>query len=316
MTTLFFIIRRLLQMFLVLLGTITVLFIVLYVLVPGDAAQVMLGAKATPESLASLRQELGLDKPLWVQYGIYLSNLAHFDLGTSYALNLKVKDVILDHLPATAVLAGAALFLEAAIGIGWGALMASRRSVRLDVASAVAGAVLIATPVFFFGLILQRIFGSWLGILPISGLGGWNPAHLILPALTLAVAQMVVIAAVMRTSLSEEMGKPYIIAARAKGLSRARALRVHGMRNALGPVATLLAIDLGILLGGALITEIIFAWPGLGRMMYFAARARDVPLVIGIVLVLVVIFVIVNTAVDIFYKFLDPRIKLGEASSE
>lgn len=307
-----FIIYRLLQMAAVLLGTVTVLFVVLYLLVPGDAAVAILGSKATPQTLANLRHELGLDRPVWVQYGIYLWHLAHFDLGTSYVLNRDVSQIIGDHLPATAYLAGAALLLETGFGIFWGIMMASRRSRQLDFFSSVVGAVLLAIPVFFLGMLLQRIFGSWLGILPISGLGGWNPVNLILPALTLAAAQSVIIAAVMRTSLQSEQDKTYILAARSRGLTHKQALRRHGLRNALAPVTTLLAIDLGVLLGGAVITEIVFAWPGLGRMMFFAARSRDVPLIIGIVLVLVIIFVVVNTMADIIYKILDPRIELGE----
>ncbi len=307
-----FILRRLLQMLLVLLGTVTILFIVIYVIVPGDAAEVILGTRATPETLASLRHELGLDQPIWTQYGIYLWNLAHLDLGTSYSLNRDVASVIGDHLPATAYLAFSALALELFFGVGWGIYLAWRKSVGLEMFSSVLGAVLLAVPVFFLGLVLQRIFGGWLHILPISGLGGWNPANVIMPAVTLAAAQAVIIAAVMKTSLSDEMGKPYMLAARAKGMTERQVLLRHGMRNAIGPVATLLAIDLGILLGGAVITEIVFAWPGLGRTMFFAARARDVPLVIGTVLVLVVIFVVVNTFADIAYKLLDPRVRLGE----
>lgn len=299
-------------MLLVLIGTVTVLFLVIYVLVPGDAAEVILGTRATPETLASLRHELGLDQPIWTQYGIYMWNLAHLDLGTSYVLNRQVSAVIADHLPATAYLAFTALTLEIVFGIGWGLFAAGRRSSRLDAFSSITGAVLLSIPVFFLGLVLQRVFGSWLDVLPISGLGGWNPANVIMPAVTLAAAQTVIIGAVMKTSLSGEMGKTYMLSARARGLTRRQALWKHGMRNALGPVVTLLAVDLGILLGGAVVTEIVFAWPGLGRMMFFAARARDVPLIIGTVLVLVTIFVIVNTAADIIYKVLDPRVRLGE----
>ena len=309
-----FIFHRLLQMLLVLLGTVTVLFIVLYFLVPGDAAQAILGSRATPQSLASLRHEMGLDRPVWVQYGIYLWHLAHLDFGTSYVLNRDVLDVILDHLPATAFLATSALVIETVLGLGWGTIMATRRTARAEMFSSVLGAALLAVPVFFLGMMLQRIFGSWLGVLPISGLGGWNPANVILPALTLAAAQTVIIAAVMRTSLSAELGKPYFLAARSRGLTRRRAIWSHGMRNALGPVVTLLAIDMGILMGGAIITEIVFAWPGLGRTMFFAARARDVPLIIGIVLVLVTIFVVVNTVADIFYRVLDPRVRLEDGA--
>lgn len=307
-----FILNRLLQTLAVLLGAVTVLFVVLYLLVPGDAAEVALGAKATPQALENLRHELGLDRPVWVQYGLYLWRLAHFDLGMSYELNRSVSGVILDYLPATAYLATAALIFETVIGLGWGMLMAGRRSARLETITAVSGAFLLATPVFFLGMLLQYLFGSRLGILPISGLGGYNPANLVLPAATLAAAQVVIIASVNRSSLESEMRKPYILAARARGLTWRRALIRHGARNAMGPVATLLAIDMGGLLGGAMITEIVFSWPGLGRMTYFAAQARDMPLVLGAVIVLVVFFVVINSAVDILYGFLDPRVRLGE----
>ncbi|MHB9053392.1 MAG: ABC transporter permease [Thermoleophilia bacterium] len=309
MPTTRFILLRLLQMLVVIIGTVTVLFLVIYLMVPGDAAQVTLGNHATPESLDSLRHELGLDRPLWDQYGIYLSRLAHFDLGTSYELKRDVSGVILDHLPATIYLTLAALFLETVFGVGWGIFLSLRRSSSLQAASAATGALLLALPAFFLGLLLQYIFASQLGVLPISGIGGWNPLNLILPAVTLAAGQTAIIAAVSRSALAGEMGEPYILAARARGLTRAQAMVRHGLRNSFGPVATLLAIDLGTLLGGAMITEIVFSWPGMGRMTYFAAEQRDVPLVVGAVLVLVMIFVVLNTFVDLVYGWLDPRVR-------
>ena len=172
-------------------------------------------------------------------------------------------------------------------------------------------AVLLATPVFFLGMLLQYILASRLKLLPISGMGDWNPLNLVLPALTLAAAQMAVITGVMKTSLQGETGKLYMLAARARGLTRYGAILRHGMRNALSPVITLLALDFGILLGGTVITEIVFSWPGLGRMTYMAAKAKDVPLVIGSVLFLVSVFVIINSLVDILYGVLDPRVRMG-----
>lgn len=299
------------QLLAVLVGTVTVLFVVLYLLVPGDAAQVILGHRATPEALENLRRELGLDKPLWTQYGLYLWRLAHLDLGTSYELNRSVSSVIFDYLPATAWLATAALFLEVILGIGWGVAMTVRRSPRLEAASTALSAVLLAMPVFFLGMVLQYVLASRLKLLPLSGLGNYNPLYLILPALTLAAAQMAVVAAVMKTSLADETARPYFLAARARGLSRRRSILKHGMRNALAPVITLLAMDFGILLGGTVITEVVFSWPGLGRMTYQAARSQDVPLVIGAVMVLVAIFVIINAIVDVIYGLLDPRVRLG-----
>mgnify|MGYP001566006134 CR=1 FL=1 len=306
-----FILSRLLQMLVVLVGTVTVLFVVLYFFVPGDAAQTILGHRATPELLQNLRQELGLDKPVWTQYGIYMWRLAHLDLGTSYELNRSVSSIILSYLPATAYLAAAALLLELAFGIGWGVLLAARRSPWLETASTAMSAVLLATPVFFLGMLLQYILASRLKLLPISGMGDWNPLNLVLPALTLAAAQMAVITGVMKTSLQGETGKLYMLAARARGLTRYGAILRHGMRNALSPVITLLALDFGILLGGTVITEIVFSWPGLGRMTYMAAKAKDVPLVIGSVLFLVSVFVIINSLVDILYGVLDPRVRMG-----
>lgn len=306
-----FIIFRLLQMLLVIAGTVTVIFIVLYLLVPGDAAQALLGSRATPERLQSLRQELGLDRPLWEQYGNYLWRLVHFDFGTSYELNRSVSSVIIDYLPATAWLAAAALFMEAAFGIGWGLLTVYRRSPGLTALTNVTGALLLAVPVFFLGLLLQYILASSLGLLPLSGLGGYNPAYLIMPAFTLAAAQIAILAAVMRSSLERETGKPYMLAARARGLSGWQALTRHGLRNSLAPVVTLLLIDFGSLLGGAMVTEVVFSWPGLGRMTFDAAEARDVPLIVGIALFLVVVFVIINTLADLVYGVLDPRVRRG-----
>lgn len=309
-----FIVSRLMQTLLVLLGTATVLFVVLYLLVPGDAAQVMLGGRATPQALANLRNDLGLNRPLWTQYGLYMWRLLHFDLGTSYELRQSVSSAIIERLPATAYLAGAALLLEAIAGIGWGLLMALRRSSRLEAVSAATGAVLLSIPVFFLGLLLQYFLAGRFHLLPISGLGGWNPLNLMLPATALAGAQAAIVAAVTRASLRAEMGKPYILAARARGLSRRQVMWKHALRNAIGPAATLLAIDLGTLMGGAMITEVIFSWPGLGRMTYFAVRERDVPLVTGIVLVLVTIFIVINSLIDIVYGILDPRIRTSESA--
>ncbi|MFA5809854.1 MAG: ABC transporter permease, partial [Thermoleophilia bacterium] len=248
-----FILYRLLQMVVVLLGAITILFVVLYLLVPGDAAQVSLGNHASSEAVEALRNHLGLDQPIWEQYGLYLWRVIHLDLGTSYDLNRSVTSIIADYLPATAYLAGGALLLEAVFGIGWGMHITTNKSLRLSGMSTITSAILLSVPVFFLGLLLQYIFASKLKLLPISGLGGWNPLNLVLPALSLAAAQSVVIAAVMKTSLTEEMRKPYILAARSRGLSWRQAMRSHAMRNALGPVVTILGIDLGVLLGGAMI---------------------------------------------------------------
>ena len=195
MPTTRFILLRLLQMLLVLIGTVTVLFLVIYLMVPGDAAQISLGNHATPEALANLRHELGLDRPIWDQYGIYINRLAHLDLGTSYELKRSVASVISDHLPATVYLTLAALFLETAFGVAWGVFLSLRRSTRLQAMSAATGALLLALPSFFLGLLLQYIFASRLGILPISGIGGWNPLNLILPAVALAAGQTAIIAA-------------------------------------------------------------------------------------------------------------------------
>lgn len=314
MTVIRFIIRSLLQALLVLFGTVTVLFVVLYLLVPGDAAQVALGNKATPEALEILRRQWGLDQPLVVQYGLYLWRLVHFDLGESFARHRGVASIIGDHLPATAYLAGAALLLEAVIGCSWGVARAMARKRHHDIYSNVAGAMLLAVPVFFLGLLLQYVFAVRLALLPLSGLGGWNPIYLILPAFTLATAQFVVIAMVVRASLGAELNKPYMLAARARGLSKRGAILRHGLRNSAGPIATILAIDLGSLMGGAMITEIVFSWPGLGRMAYLAIEDRDVPLVLGAVIVLVTIFVVINSLVDLLYGLLDPRVKLKDGT--
>lgn len=303
-------------MVVVLLGAITILFVVLYFFVPGDAAQVSLGNHASSEAVEVLRNHLGLDRPVWEQYGLYLWRVIHLDLGTSYDLNRSVTSIIAHYLPATAYLAGGALLLEAIFGIGWGMYLTTNRSLRLSGISTITSAILLSVPVFFLGLLLQYFFASRLKLLPISGLGGWNPLNLVLPALSLAAAQSVVIAAVMKSSLTEEMKKPYILAARSRGLSRSQAMRSHAMRNALGPVVTILGIDLGVLLGGAMITEIVFSWPGLGRMTYYAAEARDVPLMLGGVIVLVIIFVVINTLIDIIYGLLDPRVRLGGGINE
>ena len=304
-----FIFYRLLQMLAVILGTITVLFVVIYLLVPGDPAQVMLGTKATPQLLDNLRHELGLDHPIWSQYLLYIWRLIHLDLGMSYQLNRSVTGIIFDYLPATMYLAGAAVAIEAVVGVAWGSLLAAKRSPRLEILFTIPSAILLAMPVFFLALMLQYIFGSRLHLLPLSGLGGYNPVYLLLPAVTLAATQTIIISVITRSSLEAEISKTYFLAARARGLSFGQTLIRHGFRNALGPVITLLALDLGSLMGGAIIVETVYSWPGIGRMTYFAAQSRDIPLILGAVIFLVVVFVTLNSAVDVLYGVLNPKIR-------
>lgn len=301
-----YILRRLAQTIPVLFGVTVVIFLLLN-LVPGDPARLAGGAKAPGKAaLRNIRERHYLDRPLPQQYWRYMSGLARGDLGTSYRFKRPVADMIAGTLPNSAKLAAVAVALELLIGLGAGILAAVKRASFIDHLATAAVTVLFCLPVFWLGMLLQVWFGLKLGWLPLSGMGDGSPRFYVLPALTLAAASAAYLARVSRNALLEELSRDYILTARANGLHPASIVLRHALRNSILPVLTLAALDFGTLIGAAVGTEVVFSWPGLGSQLYTAILARDRPLVLGITLVLVIIFVAVNLAVDLVGAWLSP----------
>jgi peptide/nickel transport system permease protein len=289
-----------------LLGVGTLVFAFLH-LVPGDPVEIMLGESAAPADAAALRHELGLDRPLGAQLVRFFAGAAHGDLGRSIAFRAPVLHVVLQRWPATLELAAAALLLAIAFAIPLGVVAAVRpRSLadRLVRLVSLAGACL---PTFWLGPLLVLVFGLQLGWLPVSGRGGLG--HLVLPAITMASGMTGILVRLTRTTVLSALRDDYVRTARAKGANEWRVVTVHALRNALPAVATVLALQAGALLAGAVITETIFAWPGIGRLVVQAIDARDYPLVQGCVLAIGFAYVLVNAAADVLHGWLDPRLR-------
>jgi peptide/nickel transport system permease protein len=301
-----FLARRLLLTIPVFFGVATVVFLLIH-LIPGDPVQAMLGESAAPADIAVLRGRLGLDRPLIVQYGAFLEGLATGELGTSLRTNQTVVSVLAERLPATVELAAAAMLVALAFALPMGTIAAVRAGTRLDHMTMTAALVGISMPNFWLGPLLAIVFSIVLGWLPVSGRG--TPAHLILPAVTLAAPLAAVLARMTRASVLEELRELYVLAARARGVSRARAVLRHAFRNSLVPIVTLLGLQLGGLLTGAVITETIFAWPGVGRLLIQSIGFRDYPMVQGCILLIAVMYVSLNLFADLLYGMLDPRIR-------
>ena len=311
-----YVVRRLLLLVPVLLGVSVIIFMVLH-LAPGDPAEIMLGSQATQADLERLRAELGLTEPLYVQYVHWLGLVARGDLGRSIWMKRPVLAEVLGRFKATLVLTGAALVLSTFGGLALGIASAVRPNSLLDRLSAVASLFGASMPVFWLGIVLMVIFALWLGWLPASGMfapyGGGHLtdllAHLALPAFTLAAASVTIIARLTRSTMLETLGQDYIRTARAKGVVERVVVLRHGLKNALIPIVTVVGVQAGYLLGGAVLTETVFAWPGVGTLMVQGILARDFPLVQGCVLVVALSFVVINLIVDLLYAWLDPRIR-------
>jgi len=305
---LFYIIKRIVQIIPVIIGVTLILFILMYV-IPEDPAQLILQKGATEEALQNLRVKMGIDKPLYVQYWRYMNQLIKGDLGTSYRYRRPVNSILADHYPNSIKLALAAILIEIIIGLIAGIISAVKKYSFWDVLVTVSTTLAVCIPVFWLGMILQVIFGLKLGWLPMSGMGDGSLRYYILPAVTLASVSTAFVARMTRSSMLEVMSNDYIVTAYAKGLSQFKVIGKHALKNALIPVVTLIGLDLGALMGGAILTETVFSWPGVGRTIYLAILQRDAPVVIGGTLVLVLIFVFLNLFVDIIYAWLYPRKK-------
>jgi len=319
-----YIVRRIFQLVIVLLGVSLITFLIMFA-IPGDPAQLLAGKNATPERIAEISAQLGLDQPLYVQYFRFLERLLSGDLGESWALQVPVIDLIKEYAPYTIQLAVAAVLIEL-LGIPLGIYSAMRQYTFWDTALTTAALIIWGIPVFVLGVFMQWFFSlqiqQWTGIdvFPLTGAGdmmlgilpgSWESLRrLILPAVTLGLIEVAYISYMQRASMLEVIRADYVRTARAKGLSERQVIKRHAFKNAVIPVMTIAGIDLGVLMGGAILTETVFNRPGIGLMIYHAIGARDLPVVAGGVLFATVVFVVANLFVDIGYALVDPRIRL------
>ena len=302
-----YLLRRMLALVPVALGVATLTFALIH-LVPGDPVVAMLGDTAAPADLAGMRHQLGLDRPLAAQYASFLTGLAHGDLGESISYHQPVARLIAERFPATLELAGAGLLVAILVAFPLGFIAGAKPGSAGDVGAMGFAILGISVPHIYLGPLLMILFSLDLRWCPLTGRGGLG--HLVLPAVTLGTALAAIIARMLRQSLIGVRGSDYMRTALSKGLSPTAALLRHGLRNALTSVITLLGLELGGLLTGALIVEMIFSWPGLGRMLIAAISARDYPLVEGCVLTFALSYVVVNMATDFVYALVDPRVNL------
>ena len=301
-----FLARRLLLTIPVLLGVATLVFSLIH-LIPGDPALAMLGETASQEDVNALRERLGLDRPLVAQYVSFLRGAVRGDLGTSLRTNQPVTMAILERLPATFELALAAMLVSIGFSIPLGIAAAVKRGTLVDHSATTLSLLGVSIPNFWLGPLLAIVFAIELGWLPVSGRGTW--AHLVLPAISLGAALAAILARMTRATLLEELREPYVQAARARGASRTRAVLRHAFRNSLIPVVTLIGLQFGAVLTGAVITETIFAWPGIGRLLIQSIGFRDYPTVQGCILLIATTYVGMNLLTDLLYGVLDPRIR-------
>ena len=298
--------RRLVMTLPVLFGVATLVFALLH-MVPGDPAVSMLGESASVEDVRALRTKLGLDRPLAVQYRSYLAGAMRGDLGISFRFGTPVTREIATRVPQTLLLAASAMVVATLLALPLGVLAAVFRGRAPDRGAMTLAVIGLSLPAFWLGPLLALVLGVELGLLPVAGSGSW--AHLVLPSLTLGFALAALLARMTRTTLLDELRELYVLAARARGASRWRAVVVHALRNSLIPVVTVMGLQFGAVLTGSIITETIFAWPGIGRLLITAINSRDYPVVQGCILWIAVIYVGVNLATDLLYGWLDPRIR-------
>jgi peptide/nickel transport system permease protein len=303
-----FIFQRLLGALLVILGVVSIVFLLIH-LIPGDPVEIMLGESASTADREALRVALGLDLPVWLQFKNYLIGLTQLDLGTSIHFRRPVSALLLERLPATGLLALVTLLITLTLALPLGIIAAVRRNTWWDTGAMSFSMLGVSIPNFWLGPILILVFSLWLGWLPVSGRSGL--ASVILPSLTLATGLMAVLSRMVRSSMLEVLGEDYMRTARAKGLPPNRVILHHGLRNALLPVITMLGLQLGALLAGAVITETVFSWPGIGLLTIESIQSRDYPVVQACVLLISVTYVLVNLLTDLAYAWVDPRVRLG-----
>jgi peptide/nickel transport system permease protein len=301
-----YVLRRLWQSALTLVGVSVLVFVILRVL-PGDPAKMLLPEGAPQSAVDELNRRLGLHEPLHVQYGLFLKSVFQGDFGQSFQYRAPALQVVTERLAATVQLALAALLITVSIGVSLGIVAAVRHGTRYDYASTVLAVLGQSLPNFWLGIILILLFGVALRWLPTSGFESWR--HLILPAVTLAAFPMALVARLTRSSMLEILGRDFIRTGRAKGLAERAVILRHALRNAAVPLLTVLGLQIGTLLGGAVITESVFAWPGMGKLVVDAIFFRDFPVVQTVLILSATIFVVINLLVDLLYTVIDPRIR-------
>ena len=301
--------KRLLLFIPILFGVATVTFALVYVL-PGDPVLSMVGERYDDETLARLRAEMHLDEPLVVQYAYFLGGLVRLDFGSSYITGEPVLESVMTRFPYTMRLALLAMLISAVVGIAVGVLAAWKWRTPFDYVTMGGTIVGISMPVFWLGVLLIYFFAMKLKVLPASGFGDGSFKYMILPAFTLAQASTAYVARITRSSMLDVIREHYIQTARAKGVSQGRVLFGHALRNALLPIVTVVGTELGSYLSGAVLTESIFAWPGLGRFTLDAILKRDIPAIQGAVFFMALVFMLVNLMVDLAYGWIDPRVKV------
>ena len=310
MNTVAFLRRRLLQVLPVLFGIVLVVFLVVR-LIPGDPARIMLGVHASDERLAGLRAELGLDRPVWAQFGLFLGNILHGDLGTSLFYRRPVAEVILERLPVTVSLVAASVLLAVLICVPLAVASAVRQGSWVDQAVRAASTLTLSMPSFWLGLNLLILLAVLYPVFPISGFGSglgdilW---HLALPAVTIALSLAPILIRTLRASLIEIMQAPHVDFARTKGLREGGLIRRHVLRNGLMATVTILGVNIGWLMGGSVVVETVFSLPGLGALIVSSISARDYPMIQGIALVFGLLVILINLATDLLYAVLDPRV--------
>jgi len=303
-----YILQRLLSALLVIFGVVSIVFLLIH-MIPGDPVEIMLGESASTADREMLRSALGLDQPVWLQFQQYLAGLLQLDMGNSIHFRRPVSDLLLERLPATGLLAAVTLLITVLLALPLGILAAVRRDSPWDSGAMTFSMLGVSIPNFWLGPILILVFSLWLGWFPVSGRSGFG--SVILPALTLSTGLIAVLSRMVRSSMLEVLGEDYIRTAKAKGLPPRRVILQHGLRNAMLPVITLLGLQLGALLAGAVITETVFSWPGVGLLTIESIQSRDYPVVQACVLLISVTYVLVNLLTDLAYAWIDPRIRLG-----
>jgi len=302
-----YLIRRVLFSIVILWGVITIVFVVLR-LIPADPALLILGSDATQGEIAALRAQMGLDQPLFVQYGAYLGDLVRLDFGESYRLKRDAMELVLERLPATLELAFASLGLALVVGLPAGVIAALRVNKLSDRVVSVLSLLSQSIPSFWLGIVFILVFARTFGVLPSGGTG--SVAHMVLPAITLALPFLAVLTRMTRSGLLEVIHEGYIQTARSKGLTERVVIFPHAIRNALIPIVTIVGLQFGQLLGGAVIVETVFSWPGVGRMLIDAIGQRDYNIVQAAIILIATGFVLINLVVDLLYGYLDPRVRL------
>jgi peptide/nickel transport system permease protein len=302
-----YLLKRLVQSVLILIGISLITYILLFLL-PSDPARQVAGRTASVEQVELVRAQLGLDRPVWEQYATYLGKLATGDLGRSYVQRSEVSSLIASRLPATLLLMLAAIFCELTIGLTLGALAAFKRNSPLDQGVMIGAFVFVSTPQFLVAYTLLYVFAVWLGWFPIGGYGTFS--HLVLPALTLGLLGGGWYARMMRSSVIEVLRQDFVRTARAKGLSRLRIVFVHVIPNAILPIIAMIGIDIGLFMSGIVVVESVFGWPGIGQLTWQAIQQQDIPIIMGVTLVSACAIVLGNLLADLAAPFVDPRIRL------